>query len=136
MSEISEQLLRQRTRNNIIDYLEIASSAEAQRKYERDLAKPGAPGIVPSEMIEMWNDLVHAEEFDWYSEPVFSTDETTAMKAFHQIWNKAADDTPDPMPHTVESLIGTEPWDRLIKAAQNALNVFMQRGRFSSDVEE
>jgi hypothetical protein len=136
LTEISEQLVRQRVRNNIIDYLEVAASAAEQREYERNIIEAKSPGIVPVEMIEQWADQVREADFDWYCGPVFSAEENAAIREFHLVWDKVADDTPDPMPYTIEGLIGTEPWDRLMEAAGKALNVFEQRGRFSSDVEE
>jgi hypothetical protein len=51
---ISEQKLDQSTRNRIIEYLELAASAEKQLAYER--AVPIA--WVPVELIEMWSDQV------------------------------------------------------------------------------
>ncbi len=128
----SPQLLRQRLRNNIIDYLELASSVDEQRSYERNV--PIAQ--VPNEMINQWEDVVDARDFDWYCPPVFSPHENVALRQFHEIWNQVADETPNPMPDTIEALIGTEPWSRLISAAQLALAVFERRGRFDPEIEE
>ena len=131
-SEISVVLLRQRIRNNIIDYLELAASPDEQREYERNV--PIAQ--VPNEMINMWEDQVDSNDLDWYCPPVFSPEENTAIRQFHEIWNRVADETPSPMPYTIEALIDTEPWSRLADAARRALDVFNQRGRFDSEVEE
>jgi hypothetical protein len=128
----SPQLLRQRIRNNIIAYLEVAASVEKQRIYERNV--PIAQ--VPNEMINQWEDSVDSKDFDWYCAPVFSPEENMAMRQFHEVWNQVADETPNPMPYTIEALIGTEPWSRLMNAAQLALAVFERRGRFDSEVEE
>ncbi|WP_374471198.1 hypothetical protein [Phenylobacterium sp.] len=129
---ISDQLLRQRIRNNIIDYLEMAASADEQRQFES--AVPVA--CVPDEMINLWEDSVTATDWDWYSQPVFTPEENSAIRAFHKVWEQVADETPDPMPRSIEDLIGTEPWDRLAQAAQKALSAFTRRGRFSGDNEE
>jgi len=128
----SSQLLRQRIRNNIIAYLEVASSALEQREYERKV--PIAQ--VPNEMIDRWEDSVQPNDFAWYSEPVFTREENQAMRDFHAIWNEVADATPNPMPYSVELLIGTPIWDRFMSAASIALDVFMRRGRLDDDVEE
>jgi len=136
LSEISSQLLRQRIRNNIMDYLHTASSFEEQRKYERNLIAAKAPGIVPVEMINGWDDEIWTDDFAWYCEPIFSEEENDAIRSFHEIWNAVADAIPEPMPWTIEDLIGTEPWNRLARAAQTALVVFNKRGRFSSEEEE
>lgn len=130
--QISRQLLQQRIRNRIIEYLEIASSAEKQREYERRV--PIAQ--VPNEMINMWADVVDPGNLDWYSEPVFSDEENHAVRSFHDVWSDVADATPDPMPHTIEALLGTPTWNRLMVAASEALQVFAERGCFNEDVEE
>jgi hypothetical protein len=98
--KISRQLLQQRIRNRIIEYLELAASAERQRDYERR-----APiAQVPNEMINQWADVVHADNWDWYSQPVFSIEESEAIRTFHDVWLAVADETPEPMPHTIEAL--------------------------------
>lgn len=128
----SLQLLKQRIRENIIDYLDIASSAEEQLDYERRV--PIAH--VPSEMINMWEDSVDAADFDWFAPPVFSLAEREAIRSFHAVWDSVAAETPDPMPYTIAALIGSAPWDRLMRAAQRAAAIFHRRGRFSRDHEE
>jgi hypothetical protein len=50
----SGRLVEQRVRNRIIEYLELASSFEAQREYERNV--PIAH--VPYEVINQWDDQV------------------------------------------------------------------------------
>ena len=130
--DISDQLLRQRKRNNIIDYLEMASSPDEQRQFERDV--PIA--CVPNEMINLWEDSVTSTDLEWYSVPVFSIEENAAIRAFHTVWKQVADETPNPMPRSIEALIGTGIWDRLATAAIDALSVFGVRGRFSGDYEE
>lgn len=122
---ISLQALKLRIRNNIIDYLELASSPDEQRKYERRV--PIAQ--VPSELLNQWEDCVPDADFEWYSEPEYSLEEQGAMKRFHQVWESVADDTPKIMPHTIDALIGTPVWQRLIDGAKDALRVFGKRGR-------
>ncbi|HET6408316.1 MAG TPA: hypothetical protein VFG14_10590, partial [Chthoniobacteraceae bacterium] len=63
-------------------------------------------------------------------------EENQAMRDFHAIWNEVADATPNPMPYSVELLIGTPIWDRFMSAASVALDVFMRRGRLDDEVEE
>lgn len=135
MTEISEQLLRQRIRENIIDYLETASSAEKQRNYEQSLVDAKAPGIVPVEMVEMWADSVHFANIGWYCEPVFSVDENQAIRQFQKIWEDVVSKLPKPMPWTINDLIGTPNWDKLMNTASVALKIFQKRGRFSRDEE-
>lgn len=122
---ISPRELKLRIRNNIIDYLELASSPDQQREFERRV--PIAH--IPNEMINLWEDHVPDADFDWYSEPEFSLAEQSAIERFHGIWNSVADETPDVMPDTIETLIGTPVWQRLIDGATDALRIFQKRGR-------
>lgn len=122
---VSLHTLKLRIRSNIIDYLELAASADEQREYERRV-----PIVhVPNEMINQWEDCVPDADFDWYSEPEYSLDEQRAIKRFHGVWGTVADDTPDIMPDKIDALIGTRVWQRLIDGAEDALRVFGKRGR-------
>jgi hypothetical protein len=55
--EPSRRVVEQRVRNRIIEYLEPASSFEAQQQYERDVAI----AHVPYELINQWEDWVHKD---------------------------------------------------------------------------
>jgi len=129
---LSDQLFRQRVRNNLIAYLELAASAERQRAYERS----GSNDQVPSEVILQWEDWVQPANLDWFSPPVFSPEEISAIQKFQAVWRLVRDETPKPIPQSVEAVIGTDPWTRLAAAAHDALEIFAQRGRFNDDVEE
>jgi hypothetical protein len=129
---ISDRLLQQRIRNRIIEYLEVASSPDEQRDYERRV--PVAQ--VPAEMIEQWSDSVDAEDLDWYAPPVFSRHENEAIRRFHDVWLVVVEQLPDPLPFTIEALIGTPLWDRLVAAARTALTIFEKRGRLDEEVEQ
>jgi hypothetical protein len=120
-------VLKLRIRNNIMDYLELASSASEQRDYERRV--PIAH--VPNEMINQWEDCVPDQDFEWYSQPEFSADEQAAIRRFTEVWESVTNETPNPMPSSIDSLIGTAVWQRLMDAAEEALGVFLQRGRIS-----
>ena len=124
----SPMVLAQRIRNRIIEYLELASSYEKQREYERS-----APiAHVPSEVICQWEDWVDDKRLNEYAEPVFSPEEQATLRDFHEIWNSVADDTPKTMP-PLSDLIGTEPWERLRQRAELTLRIFEARGRFNEE---
>lgn len=127
-AEVSEWTIKYRIRVQIIWYLETASSSTDQRKYEKGLRDANAPGNVPNEMINQWEDLVRIEDLDWYGEPQFSKGERTAIARFHAVWDEVADATPEPMPDTIEDLIDTPAWQKLENGAREALRVFMIRG--------
>jgi hypothetical protein len=130
--KISRQLLQQRIRNRMIEYLELAASAEEQREYER--RTPIA--VIPNEVINQWEDIVNADDWDWYSEPVFSAEESEAIRSFHAVWLAVIDETPEPMPYTIDALIGTSAWNRLMVAARDTLRVLSLRGRFDEEREQ
>jgi hypothetical protein len=127
----SQLLITQRIRNRIIEYLEVASDFAAQLEYQKNV--PIAH--VPSEVICEWNDWVNEQSQPTFTEPVFTVEERAAIDQFHTIWDKVADETPDPLPE-LEVLMKSEPWRRLRDAASRALQVFEQRGRFSEDFEQ
>lgn len=111
-----------------MEYLEIASSFDEQREYQRKV-----PLVhVPNEMINRWEDWVDGDRLDWFEEPVFSPQEQQAIQTFHSIWDSVAAVTPDPLP-PLSALIVTEAWERLREAAEQALAVFAVRGKFDEE---
>jgi hypothetical protein len=88
--ELPQKLLLQRIRNRIIEYLELAASADEQRDYERRV--PIAH--VPNEMINQWEDWVNGDDLDRYGPPVFSEDERRALRSFNSVLLAVADERP------------------------------------------
>lgn len=126
----SRQVLLQRVRNRIIEYLEVASSIDAQRSYQEQ-----APTVnVPNEVIHQWEDWVSE---DWEAEliePVFSAEERAAIARLYQVWVEVTSRAPDPLP-SLELVIKLPEWAELRDAAGVLLNVFGKRGKFSEDAE-
>lgn len=127
----SQLLVEQRIRNRIIEYLELASSFEAQRDYERNTI-----AFVPHEMIELWADWNPVDQSRWPGRLTapYSPDEVDAMVAFHKEWEWVIAHTPNPMPNLAEAQ-QLPAWDRLRRAAAEALEVFEHRGRLPEDQE-
>jgi len=129
--EPSRRVVEQRVRNRIIEYLEPASSLEAQQQYERDV--PIAH--VPYELINQWEDWVHKDpREDRDLSDVYDGAEVEAMCQFHAAWEDAASAVANNYPPLSEAQALTE-WDRLREAARSALSVFMRRGKMSEDHE-
>ena len=127
---ISRILLDQRIRNRIIEYLETASSYEEQLQYEANV-----PIVhVPNEMINEWADYVDLDRDD-YRGPVYSTEEKAAIIRFDGIWNQVIEETPEKMP-SLETLLGSPPWEKLRIGAQEALDVFRLRGKCDENREQ
>ena len=127
----SRRVVEQRVRNRIIEYLELASSFEAQQQYDRDV--PIAH--VPYELINQWEDWVHKDpREDRDLSDVYDGAEVEAMCQFHAAWEDAASAVANNYPPLSEAQALTE-WDRLREAARSALSVFMRRGKMSEDHE-
>ena len=122
------QVLLQRVRNHLIDYLEVAASFEAQRSFQEN-----SPDLdVPNEIIQQWSDWVSPE---WEKElvaPVFSEDELIAIRQFQTIWQAIAQDLVQPLP-TLPILQHSPLWEKLRTCAEQTLSIFMTRGRFSAE---
>lgn len=127
----SSQLVTQRIRNRVIEYLEISSSFEAQRDYERDV--PIAH--VPYEVINQWGDnFPRGLRFDADDLAVYSPDEIVALQEFEPTWRIAADALPDDYP-PLSAVHAMPDWERLRQAASLTLEVFNRRGRLPEDYE-
>jgi hypothetical protein len=127
----SRRVVEQRVRNRIIEYLELASSFEAQQDYERDVPIEH----IPYEVISQWEDWVHKDpREDRDLSDVYDEAEVEAMCQFHAAWEDAASAVPDKYPPLSEVQALPE-WDRLRHEAGSALSVFMRRGKMSDDHE-
>ena len=130
MSEdhVSPEVVDRRVRNRIIEHLEVASSFVEQREYQTRVSFIS----VPNELINQWEDWFVASEFDRYGPPAYTHEERTALMRFHLIWEAVADSTPNPLPD-LEATLRLPEWVRLRKAAEEALEVFQQRGKLPED---
>lgn len=128
----SRRVVEQRVRNRIMEYLELASSFEAQLEYQQNVKI----AHVPNEVINQWEDWVHTDPRTLDQHPdVYSTDEITAMKRFQEVWEATADATPNPLPPMEEVQLLPE-WNNLRRAAEQALSVFLIRGPMSNDHDQ
>ena len=111
----------QRIRNRIIEYLELASSFDAQTRYHA-----AAPGVrVPNEVLNQWEDWADG---DWLQyEPAFTPDEIGAMRRFQRVWEDVCNATPSDLPD-LDELLPTPSWRQLAAGAEQALAVFMRSG--------
>jgi hypothetical protein len=126
-SHPSEKLVLQRIRNRIIEYLEVASSFEAQRLYQTKVAVS-----VPNEMVNQWEDWVPDPSDDAFRSPVFSQEEREALLSFHQTWVEVAESLPNPLP-PLEETIRLPQWHRFRVSAEATLGVLARRGRLAEE---
>jgi len=129
-NEPSRQVVLQRIHNQILDYLETASSFDKQREYQRNVPRTNVAGDMLCEWSDWYDDAREPE----YVAPAFSDSERAAMASFHRVWNEVADATPRPLPD-LESAIRMPDWTRLREAAERALAVFRVRGPLPEDEE-
>lgn len=128
---VSKQVIFQRVRNRIIEYLEVASSFTEQRKYQK-----AVPFVsVPSEMINQFEDWVPNEGvLADFVLPVFSSVEQAALRRFYKTWQDVAQNTPNPLP-PLEETLKLPKWKQLREAAAKTLVVFSDRGKLPEDKE-
>ncbi len=120
--DISRKLLQQRIRNRIIENFESFTNPTWTNRLGTD------------EMIAMWFDFVQENDtFAFFSEPVFTKKEQAYIKEFHYLLMSSYDTIPSTWEH--EALQNNNNWTKLVKAANEALDIFMSRGRFSEDEE-
>ncbi|WP_342115534.1 CPCC family cysteine-rich protein [Pseudoduganella sp. OTU4001] len=113
-----------RVRNRIIEYLELASSFEAQRRLQ-----DAAPAMsAPDEVLNQWEDWVTPDWKQQFVEPVFSAEERNGIAQFAGVWRGIANGAPHPLPR-LEVLFATPNWQSLQRAAAALLAVFLLRGR-------
>lgn len=125
----SALVVQGRIRNRLIEYLELASSFEAQREYQVSVEI----AHVPNEVINQWQDWVGDDPgaHDWMPE-VFTQAELDALWAFHRVWDSVAKATPEPLPNILDTQ-KLPAWGDLRDAASTCLAVLMKRGRTSHD---
>ncbi|WMW80594.1 VOC family protein [Undibacterium cyanobacteriorum] len=130
MPRPSERILLQRVRNQLIDYLEVASSFRAQREYQEQ-----APQVqVSLEIVEQWADWVGPDWEQQFTAPVFSEAERQAIAQYQLRWDALRKCLPETMPPLSE--IQKNPvWEELRFAASAAYACFVRVGRLSESEE-
>jgi hypothetical protein len=120
----SERVIDQRARNRIIEYLELAASFAAQRKYER-----AAPIVhVPYEVIAQWEDWVPHLDLVLGTSEVYTVEEAEALTRFQAIWDEAVSALGNHYP-PLEDVQAMPAWERLRREAESALAIFARRGK-------
>ena len=130
---VSERVVAQRIRNNVIDVLETSASFEAQVEYQLKVTFV----YIPNEILEQWGDWVtddpRIQQPIPLIEGLYSSAEIAAMADFHDVWLGAFAATTD---RAELSIVQTRPeWLALRDAARSALEVFQVRGRMPQDQE-
>lgn len=128
MSEaISKELLAQRRRNRIIEYLDWVRSPAEHLEYERRV--PIAH--VQAEAIEQWNDSTDASGHLVLDDATFTVAEVKALKEFHSVWEVVCETYPYRLP--LSEALEHPSAKRLMCAAEDAYSVMKERGPFSDE---
>ena len=125
----TSDVVAQRIRNRIIEYLELASSAEDRVDYQANVRSV----YVPHEIFNQWEDWVpkHPDTITW-DPSIYTHDEVSAIKAFHAAWSASSDALAESQ-SSIEELQEAPDWTSLRSAASSALQVFKREGKRPED---
>jgi hypothetical protein len=120
----SERLVEQRVRNRIME--EVWGLSEGN-------SGVGASG--PTEWFESFFDWFPYEgELDWY--PAMTMEERNAVRDVCKLMQQAMSDTDISKQPTVQEITQTGWPERIAPVAKRALDLMLERGRFSEEQEE
>jgi hypothetical protein len=122
--EPSSRLVDQRVRNRIME--EILTLSEGD---------PGVAECGPTEWFELFFDWFPYEGEDSYY-PAMTEEEVDAVRNVLKLMQQAISDPGIPKRPTVDAVIRSGWPRRIAPVAKQALDLMLQRGRFSEDVEE
>lgn len=126
--EPSPQLVLQRVRNRLIEYLQLVASREAQLAYQAT-----APVDISTEIINQWDDWFPGSA-DVLADPAFTADERLALAKFHSVMLEVLDDLPHNIPD-LETFQALPVWTKLQQAAIGSLDILLARGALHEDIE-
>ncbi len=124
MEQVTQRVVEQRIRNRIMEYLLGVSEFESD---------PGVQDL---------NDLVNDWEFNIngpfspreFPLPPYTHQEVMALEAVDVAWNRFCNATPQTIKDE-EAAFALPEWAQFRTEARAALDVFLQRGKLSEDVE-
>lgn len=122
--KVTERLVAQRMRNRIMEEIWGLSKADVSVQDEG-----------PAEWFESFFDYFPYEgEPDWY--PAMTPEESIAVREVCRLMQQAVADADIPRRPTVEDIVRTHWPRRIAPVAKQAVDLMMQRGRFSEETEE
>jgi len=116
MNTTDFSILRQNTRSDTFETLQLISSKAEQLDYQQRV-----PIVdVAVELFCSWESCFQdLQNYDWYIE-TFSEAELKALKKFNTVLESVCSEMPDQLPH-ITDFIKTKLWNALSKAASLAL---------------
>lgn len=121
MAEISDKILLQRLRNRVMECLEMLSDGVSVDQIGTD------------EVINSWYDQVDEERLSFFREAVFTDQELNALMKVMEVMEANFEAVPSTW--NQRDVTFSEPWSKIVLAANQALLVFEKRGRFDEDQE-
>jgi hypothetical protein len=113
-------IVLQRTRNRIIEYLELVALAEHM-----------SPRLKTADLVNIWEDSVRMPGPE-FSTPPFTDHEIAALAEFAEAWESFCVATPE-WPGGYEELFAHPAWPAFREAASRALAALSLRGRLPED---
>ncbi len=115
------QLVAQRLRNRVLEYLELVATAELD-----------VPALKTSDIVNLWEDSVSDMPNPLFEIPPYTRDEAEALEAFAKAWQRFCVATPQ-WPETYTALFAHAAWRQFREAAAVALTALMKRGLLPED---
>ncbi|MFT7775664.1 hypothetical protein [Roseateles sp.] len=119
----SSQLVEQRVRNRIIEWLELIVEYEAS-----------PPGFDLNEVLNQWEDWnpCATTNSESYPTPVYTSSETVLLVSVHHAWQEFCGATPQIITQDSSELIKPQ-WATLVSVATSALGELNKRGKLPED---
>lgn len=127
------EIVLHRTRNRIIDYLELMTSREKILDYQNK----NRIANVYAELFDQWEDWVQLDENtleNSFPDPVFDNRERKAIDYYNTVWKKMLEKTPAQM--DLGKFLATEEFGLMSYAAQKCFDIFDYRGRYEVESED
>jgi len=119
-----KQVVEQRIRNRLIEYLEMVVSYQTS-----------PPFFGLNEALMQWEDWVHCQPMEvasCFPAPTYTDAEASHLLAVHGAWEKLCNCTPRIIIRDADVFPLPE-WESFVSASAAALRVLQQRGKFSED---
>ena len=121
---VSDQLIKQRVRNQFIYYFELMSSEEEILEYQRK-----APiAYVAAEIFNHWDDFYRLDNLSYYSEPVFSKQEFLTLQEYSEVIEASSKEI-NIREYSLPDLLKTNSIQNMIIKARKCLKIMEIRGK-------
>ena len=126
MNEMDLQLVEQRIRNRLMEYVECVQEYQGASE----------PRLGMNELLNQWEDFITRPiDESNFPGPVFTGDEVSALNLLDAAWELLCSATPDHIPYDSDSDVLKLPeWETFFDSAGEAVEVFHRRGRLSENV--